>query len=137
MANKIFQLKNISLGEDYIWPARIDENVSEKVQYLTSNSTHSFFSYDINTTTITTTGINSTKYDVRNLDKIEDAELLNNIKNNSQFIRLSINNIQQKVREKYTDVTIYIALANDDVAVKTFLTENKLEQEDFITGLGF
>ena len=78
MANQIFQLKNISIGDDYIHPSLKEGKTVYNLHYLHSNNTHAFFSFNPEDITIKTDGINLSKYDVKILDKTDEdtAEVL-------------------------------------------------------------
>jgi len=139
MANQIFQLKNISIGDDYVHPTLKEGKTVFNVQYLHSNNTHAFFSFNPEDITVKTDGINLSKYDVKILDKTDEdtAEVLSFIKSNSQYIKLTITDIEAKISAKYSLVTLFSKIAANDLTVKSELAANVQEKADFITGLGF
>lgn len=139
MANQIFQLKNISIGDDYIHPSLKEGKSVYNVQYLHSNNTHAFFSFNPEDITIKTDGINLSKYDVKILDKNDEdtAKVLSFIKSNSQYIKLKITDIEAKISSKYSLVSLFSKLAANDSTIKSELVANEQEKTDFITGLGF
>jgi len=137
MANKIFQLKNIALGDSYISPKQIDPNSEQKLIFIGNTETHVYISFNPETTEITE---GQGDLDVRILDNSneDDAKTLEFLKENSFNIKTEFTNIEQTIYQKYKSILHILSLmAAGDKNVIADLTEIENKKQEHLTSLGF
>jgi hypothetical protein len=136
MANKIFQLKNGPLGENYIHPKSIDPNKTIDVIFLGTTETHAYFSFNPEDVEITE---GQGDLDVRILDKADadDKATLDLILKNSQAIKNDLLNIEQSILSKYTLVELLISITSNNKTITDEIKEIQTKKEEHLTKLGF
>lgn len=135
MANKIFSVNNVPLGANYVAP--VFENSKDTPIFLCSHNLKEFFSYDPEKVTLTLDGDNDTVYGVTVYDSVTDAEILNEVKDKSNYVAKGKSDILTTVHSKYSQFEYYEGLANSDADVLAEITRIRTELDEFISNLGF
>lgn len=136
MANKIFQLKNGPVGENYIHPAAKDPEKPINVVFIGATDTHAYFSFDPSEVDVTE---GQGELDVRILDKkdADDKATLDIILKNSQAIKNDLLNIEQSILNKYSIIELFTLVATEDKTAIDDLKDIKNKKEEHLTNLGF
>ena len=117
MAIKVMRLKEIALEDDYTHP--VVSSGTGPVSLMTIDG-YGYSYYDDANVTITTDGVNASKYEVKVMDATDsdDLAILKKLRETpSLLVERSI--LQGAFDDTYSKVEVYDAMFNDVEAVKT------------------
>ena len=117
MAIKVFRLKDIALESDYTAPV---VSSGEGPVALNTLDGYNYSYYDDANVTITTDGVNASKYDVKVMDATDsdDLAVLKSLRDTPK-LTLQRTALQEAFDNTYSRVEVIDALINDVSAVKT------------------
>ena len=117
MAIKVFRLKDIALESDYTHPV---VSSGEGPVALNTLDGYNYSYYDDANVTITTDGVNASKYEVKVMDATDsdDLAILKKLRETPALL-VERATRQQTFDDMYSKVEVYDALFNDVEAVKT------------------
>lgn len=117
MAIKVMRLKEIALEDDYTHP--VVSSGTGPVSLMTIDG-YGYSYYDDANVTITTDGVNASKYEVKVMDATDsdDLAILKKLRETPSLL-LERATRQQTFDDTYSKVEVYDAMFNDVEAVKT------------------
>lgn len=117
MAIKVMRLKEIALEDDYTHP--VVSSGTGPVSLMTIDG-YGYSYYDDANVTITTDGVNASKYEVKVMDATDsdDLAILKKLRETPSLL-LERATRQQAFDDMYSKVEVYDAMFNDVEAVKT------------------
>ena len=92
------------------------------------------FSIDDGNTTITTDGVNDSKYGV---SVVSDADEKTKVKNSSSYVEQGLDNLDQDFMTGKKMIDLLSDVADDTSATKTAIADHKTAKAAFLTNLGF
>ena len=93
-----------------------------------------YFSIDDGNTTITTDGVNDSKYGV---SVVSDADEKTAIKNSSSYVEQGLDNLDNDFMAGKNMIDLLSDVADDTSATKTAIADHKTAKANFLTNLGF
>ena len=93
-----------------------------------------YFSIDDGNTTITTDGVNDSKYGV---SVVSDADEKTKVKNSSSYVEQGLDNLDQDFMTGKKMIDLLSDVADDTSATKTAIADHKTAKAAFLTNLGF
>ena len=93
-----------------------------------------YFSIDDGNTTITTDGVNDSKYGV---SVVSDADEKTKVKNSSSYVEQGLDNLDQHFMTGKKMIDLLSDVADDTSATKTAIADHKTAKAAFLTNLGF
>ena len=93
-----------------------------------------YFSIDDGNTTITTDGVNDSKYGV---SVVSDADEKTKVKNSSSYVEQGLDNLDQDFMTGKKMIDLLSDVADDTSATKTAIADHKTAKANFLTNLGF
>ena len=118
----------IGQGDDYTAPTG-DTPIS-----LGEIDGKTYFSIDDGNTTITTDGVNDSKYGV---SVVSDADEKTKVKNSSSYVEQGLDNLDQDFMTGKKMIDLLSDVADDTSATKTAIADHKTAKAAFLTNLGF
>jgi len=117
MAIKVMRLKEIALEDDYTHP--VVSSGTGPVSLMTIDG-YGYSYYDDANVTITTDGVNASKYEVKVMDATDsdDLAVLKKLRETPSLL-LERSTLQGAFDDTYSKVEVYDALINNVEAVKT------------------
>ena len=93
-----------------------------------------YFSIDDGNTTITTDGVNDSKYGG---SVVSDADEKTKVKNSSSYVEQGLDNLDQDFMTGKKMIDLLSDVADDTSATKTAIADHKTAKAAFLTNLGF
>lgn len=93
-----------------------------------------YFSIDDGNTTITTDGVNDSKYGV---SVVSDADEKTKVKNSSSYVEQGLDKLDQDFMTGKKMIDLLSDVADDTSATKTAIADHKTAKAAFLTNLGF
>tara|TARA_B100000929_G_C15414953_1_gene389332 strand:+ start:314 stop:703 length:390 start_codon:yes stop_codon:yes gene_type:complete len=93
-----------------------------------------YFSIDDSNTTITTDGVNASKYGVA---VVSDADEKTSVKNASQYVEQGLSDLDNEFMNGKVMIDLLADVADSTGATTTAIANHKTEKATFLTNLGF
>lgn len=135
MANKIFSINNVPLESNFV-PPTFEDSKDTPIS-LGQHDLKQWFSYNPEKVTLTLEGDNVDVYGMTVYDSTDDADILAEVKENSNYVQKGLSDIVTTLHSKFNQFEYYEGIVNSDPAVLAEITRIRTELDEFVSNLGF